>query len=172
MWISPGSLVDCTITCASPLKSERFGALSLSWQLGSPLPTPISAPFARDLEPNVIIRSRHQAAFFVERFHLDNGKIFAVSVDLVAVRRKPDGNRRPGRLALLSQHHLAVFAAARFNRARLDISPSIQRGQDAEPSGYPGSCPFTNSSTSSRFEYTHTGISSPSLPSKFQCGNT
>ena len=31
--------------------------------------------------------------------------------------------------------------------------------------------PLTKSSTSSTFECTHTGISSPSRPSKFQCGN-
>src|ERR1035441_5421933 len=43
--------VDCTITCARPLKSERFGSLSLSWQLGSPLPTPISAPSPETLKP-------------------------------------------------------------------------------------------------------------------------
>src|ERR1019366_9247326 len=32
------------IACASPLKSERLGALSLSWQFGSPFPTPMSLP--------------------------------------------------------------------------------------------------------------------------------
>ena len=42
--IVPAVFVACTITCARPLKSERRGSLSLSWQLGSPLPTPISAP--------------------------------------------------------------------------------------------------------------------------------
>src|SRR5208337_3763498 len=30
--------------------------------------------------------------------------------------------------------------------------------------------PFTSNSTSSRLEYTQTGISSPSLPCQFQCG--
>src|ERR1700722_183211 len=44
MRISPGSLVDCTMTCASPLNSDRLGSLSLSWQLGSPLPTPRKVP--------------------------------------------------------------------------------------------------------------------------------
>src|ERR1035438_721326 len=34
----------------------------------------------------------------------------------------------------------------------------------------PADTPFTSSSTSSRLEYTQTGISTPSLPCQFQCG--
>jgi hypothetical protein len=39
------------INCASPLNSDRFGSLSLSWQLGSPLPTPMSTPSPEILKP-------------------------------------------------------------------------------------------------------------------------
>src|ERR1035438_1448690 len=38
--ISPVSLPACTIAIASPLNALRLSALSGSWQLGSPLPTP------------------------------------------------------------------------------------------------------------------------------------
>src|SRR5262245_59990445 len=42
--IVPGIRSDCTMTCAYPLNARRSGALSISWLLGSPLPTPMILP--------------------------------------------------------------------------------------------------------------------------------
>lgn len=40
----PVRAVDWTMTCANPLKTERRLALSSSWELGLPLPTPMMVP--------------------------------------------------------------------------------------------------------------------------------
>ena len=48
-------------TCARPLNSERRGSLSLSWQLGSPLPTPMSAPSPVTLNMTMFVGRRHRA---------------------------------------------------------------------------------------------------------------
>src|ERR1700678_3211715 len=48
--IAPEVLLDCTMSCARPLKRLRRGLLSGSWQLGSPLPTLRKVPAPETLK--------------------------------------------------------------------------------------------------------------------------
>src|SRR6516225_1731283 len=67
----------------------------------------------------MIASDRHQAPFLVEAFNLDQDDIFAISIDLRAIRAEPDGNRRPRRLPFVGYDYFAPPAAARFNGAGL-----------------------------------------------------
>ena len=64
--ISPASFWDCTITIQRPLKARRWWALSGSWLLGLPLPTPITLARPRDLKHDLVVGHRHQAAVVIE----------------------------------------------------------------------------------------------------------
>ncbi len=149
MWISPGCFVDCTMTCASPLKSERLGSLSLCWQLGSPLPTPMSAPAPETLKPTRL------SAVGTGRPSLSRASTFRTATSspsaliCVSIRSHPDGDRRAGGFALLRQHHLPAFRCARLDCAWLVLA-FHSTWPRCGTFWLPMLLPLTNSSTSSR----------------------
>src|SRR5580658_9934345 len=157
MRISPGRLLLCRITCARPLNSERFGSLSLSWQLGSPLPTPMSFPSPETLKP----------IKFPAVGTGTSSPSASISV-LSAVSRITTAG------PVVSRFSVSTTAPPFDPRASIDPGSYFTFHSTWPRCGtflLPRLCPLTNSSTSSMFEYTQTGIRSPSLPSKFQCGN-
>jgi hypothetical protein len=146
-----GALVDCTITCAKPLKSERFGSLSLSWQLGSPLPTPISAAVAGDLESDPVVRRGHRPAFLVERFHLQDCDVFAVGIDLgpVAVSRMATVGPVVSRFSVSTPCRPSSHAPRSTPGSYFTFHSTWPR---CGTFWLPWLLPLTNNSTSSRFE--------------------
>ena len=74
------------MTMHSPLKARRWWALSGSWLLGFPLPTPMTFAGARNLKHDLVVRHRHQAALVVQHPHLDQRNVLAVRQDLWPVR--------------------------------------------------------------------------------------
>ena len=89
---SPAVLVDCTMTCARPLKSERLRLLVALLAVGIAVADADERAFACDFEADQSCRGRHGPAFLVERFDLEDGNVFAVGVDLGAVGGEPDGH--------------------------------------------------------------------------------
>src|ERR1017187_3408918 len=74
---------------------------------------------AGDFESYDIVGRRNRPPLLVQDFHLQDGKVLAVCVDLCSVRGKPDGCRRPGCVAPFCQHNFGCPRSARFNKSRL-----------------------------------------------------
>src|SRR5580700_688765 len=153
----------------SPLKALRLLPLSDSWQLGSPLPTPISLPGP------VIIKATSFDA-------VGTSRPCASCTSTVTTDRSspsPEIFARSGRST--------IFAGAPVV-SRFSVSttlPSFVPRASITPGTYftfhstcelcvtdfdPWLAPFRKSSTLSRLLWHHTLISWPSLPAQFQCG--
>jgi hypothetical protein len=159
--IVPGVRVACTITCARPLNKFRFGSLSDSWQLGSPLPTPISLPspvtFKLIMLSGVGIMRPSLSRTSTRRTDTSS----PCGVDFAAVRGEANRPRVTGGLALFDEHHFAVFCAAGLEHAGLVFDFPVQMRERLHFLRALALW-FRKTSTESRFECTHAEIGSPS----------
>src|ERR1035438_8682746 len=129
-WPVPAFLHGFDMNCARPLgglhddlsepiEERSFRLLVALLAIRIAVANPDELAFARNVEPDEIVRSRHGTAFFIQRFDGQNRDVFAVGVDRGAIGGQLDGDRRTGCLALRSEDHFAIFAAARFDGAGL-----------------------------------------------------
>ncbi len=87
MVIVPAILVDCTMTCARPLKSDRLRLLVALVAVGIAVADADQRALAGDFEVDQVLRRRQRAARRVERVDGEHDNVGTIGVDRRPVRQ-------------------------------------------------------------------------------------